>query len=248
MRAYLAAHPRSPAPRDARDPVARFRERALSLASTVDEAATPGDAPRASRATSASASCRCARCAGASSLGELDWAAAGIEVEARPARGDDHVGITGAFCAIAETGTLMMLSGRETPPTVSLLPETHIALVSSASVVRTMEDAWALLRGEQRGMPRAVNFISGPSRTADIEQTVTLGAHGPYRVHTRSVAVVCSATLIQGLWRAAVTFTNQLQCASRLLPRTARFVAAVPGAGAKVANTPRQTETLSCKF
>jgi len=46
-----------------------------------------------------------------------------------------------------------------------------------------MEDAWALLRTEHAAMPRAVNFISGPSRTADIEQTVTLGAHGPYRVH-----------------------------------------------------------------
>jgi L-lactate dehydrogenase complex protein LldG len=46
-----------------------------------------------------------------------------------------------------------------------------------------MEDAWDLLRREIGSMPRAVNFISGPSRTADIEQTVTLGAHGPYRVH-----------------------------------------------------------------
>jgi L-lactate dehydrogenase complex protein LldG len=46
-----------------------------------------------------------------------------------------------------------------------------------------MEDAWALARAEVDGVPRAVSFISGPSRTADIEQTLTLGAHGPYRVH-----------------------------------------------------------------
>jgi L-lactate dehydrogenase complex protein LldG len=46
-----------------------------------------------------------------------------------------------------------------------------------------MEEAWQLMRSELGGPPRAVNFISGPSRTADIEQTVTLGAHGPYRVH-----------------------------------------------------------------
>jgi L-lactate dehydrogenase complex protein LldG len=45
-----------------------------------------------------------------------------------------------------------------------------------------MEDAWALLKREHGALPRAVNFVSGPSRTADIEQTVTLGAHGPYRV------------------------------------------------------------------
>lgn len=53
----------------------------------------------------------------------------------------------------------------------------------AAAAQAGMEDAWALLREEQAAMPRAVNFISGPSRTADIEQTVTLGAHGPYRVH-----------------------------------------------------------------
>ena len=76
-----------------------------------------------------------------------------------------------------------MLSGEQTPPSVSLLPETHIAVVHRSRIVSKMEDAWAALRAETRELPRAVSFISGPSRTADIEQTVTLGAHGPYRVH-----------------------------------------------------------------
>jgi L-lactate dehydrogenase complex protein LldG len=93
------------------------------------------------------------------------------------------VGITGACCAIAETGTLVTLSGADTPPSVSLLPETHIAVLHANRIVRSMEDAWQLVRDAQGTLPRAVNFISGPSRTADIEQTVTLGAHGPYRVH-----------------------------------------------------------------
>ena len=116
---------------------------------------------------------------------ELEWQAAGISVESRPAQGSDLVGITGAFCAIAETGTLMTLSGPRTPATTSLLPETHIAVVRTGRIVRGMEDAWMLLREEQGAnfMPRAVNFIAGPSRTADIEQTLVLGAHGPYRVH-----------------------------------------------------------------
>ncbi|MGH8633569.1 MAG: LutC/YkgG family protein, partial [Burkholderiales bacterium] len=87
------------------------------------------------------------------------------------------------FCAIAETGTLMTVSGRETPATVSLLPETHVAVVRQSRIVRGMEEAWQLARRELGRLPRAVTFISGPSRTADIEQTVTLGAHGPYRVH-----------------------------------------------------------------
>jgi L-lactate dehydrogenase complex protein LldG len=116
-------------------------------------------------------------------LSMLDWLAAGIEIAVREARDSDLVGITGAYCAIAETGTLMTVSGRETPATVSLLPETHIAVVKTSRIVRGMEEAWQLARRELGRLPRAVNFISGPSRTADIEQTVTLGAHGPYRVH-----------------------------------------------------------------
>jgi L-lactate dehydrogenase complex protein LldG len=66
---------------------------------------------------------------------------------------------------------------------VSLLPETHVAVVPVARIVAHMEDGWDLLRTEEGQLPRAVNFVSGPSRTADIEQTVVLGAHGPYRVH-----------------------------------------------------------------
>ena len=112
----------------------------------------------------------------------LDWIDARIAVTAQAASEEDKIGITGAFCAIAETGTLMLLSGPHTPAATSLLPETHIAVLDRARIVASMEDAWDLLRQERGSLPRAVNFISGPSRTADIEQTVTLGAHGPARV------------------------------------------------------------------
>jgi L-lactate dehydrogenase complex protein LldG len=182
VRSHVMAHPRSPAPRDEGNVQIRFRERALSLASTIDEAPAFADVPElvarylSTRDLPARAVCW-------RELGEFDWSASGLEVEVRGARGDDLVGVTSAFCGIAETGTLMTLSGPDTPPTVSLLPETHIAVLREHSIVRSMEDAWALLRSARTGMPRAVNFISGPSRTADIEQTVTLGAHGPYRVH-----------------------------------------------------------------
>jgi L-lactate dehydrogenase complex protein LldG len=109
-------------------------------------------------------------------------------VEARGARDADLVGISGCFCAVAETGTLMLCSSPATPATVSLLPETHIAVVHAARILPHMEDAWALARQELGALPRAVNFISGPSRTGDIEQTIVLGAHGPYRVHLVIVA------------------------------------------------------------
>lgn len=121
------------------------------------------------------------------SMADLDWKSAGLSVEARaPYRDDpkpDLVGITGCFAAIAETGTLAMLSGPDTPASMALLPETHIAVVPESRILAHMEDVFALLRHERGEPPRALNFISGPSRTADIEQTLVIGAHGPYRVH-----------------------------------------------------------------
>lgn len=182
VREYLAARPAGPRPPQDWEPVARFRERCLSLASTVDEVASLAEAPAAiARYLRGSALPLAAVVWPA--LAQLDWVAAGIDAQPRAAVSDDLVGITGCFCAIAETGTLMMLSGPDTPGATSLLPETHVAIVPRSRVVRDMEAAWALMRSERGVPPRAVNFISGPSRTADIEQTVTLGAHGPYRVH-----------------------------------------------------------------
>ena len=77
----------------------------------------------------------------------------------------------------------MLLSGPETPASMALLPETHIAVVPVSRIVAHMEDGFDLMRSERVEPARAINFISGPSRTGDIEQTIVLGAHGPYRVH-----------------------------------------------------------------
>jgi len=182
VRSHIQSHPGSARPCMEWEPVTRFRERALGLASTVDEvdtlAAVPAATARYLKANSLPLTAVCW-----SEFAALDWNAAGVDITVREARDTDLVGITGAFCAIAETGTLMTLSGRDTPAAVSLLPETHIAVVRRSRIVRGMEEAWQLMRDEVGTAARAVNFISGPSRTADIEQTVTLGAHGPYRVH-----------------------------------------------------------------
>jgi L-lactate dehydrogenase complex protein LldG len=64
----------------------------------------------------------------------------------------------------------------------------HRRWCAPSRIVAYMEDAWNLARAELGSLPRAVNFISGPSRTGDIEQTIVLGAHGPYRVHLVIVA------------------------------------------------------------
>lgn len=182
--AHIGAHPAGPRPQAAWEAVARFSACAVKLATSVDEIGAFAEVPPAvARYLEQNKLPKSAVCW--PELFELEWQAAGIEVQSRAAEGTDLVGITGAFCAIAETGTLMTLSGPRTPATTSLLPETHIAVVRADRIVRGMEDAWQLLRRERGAnfMPRAVNFISGPSRTADIEQTLVLGAHGPYRVH-----------------------------------------------------------------
>jgi L-lactate dehydrogenase complex protein LldG len=181
-RERLMEHPVGPRPMLSWDPVERFRERARLLSSTVDEVATWTDVPGAVAAY-LTGNGLSSQIVAWSDLPTCDWIGAGLSFESRRASGSDPVGITGCFCAIAETGTLLCLSGTGTPPSTSLLPETHIALVPCSRIVKTMEDAWALVRSERAHMPRAANFISGPSRTADIEQTLVLGAHGPYRVH-----------------------------------------------------------------
>jgi L-lactate dehydrogenase complex protein LldG len=179
---YIEAHQAGPRPAADWEPIVRFRESVLALASTFEEVGALAAVPRAvaeylrSHDLPLTAVCW-------PDVSELPWGEAGIRVEARAARGEDLVGITGVFCAVAETGTLMLLSGARTPAATSLLPETHIALVRAGQLVRSMEDGWERVRSECGKLPRAVNFVSGPSRTADIEQTLTLGAHGPYRVH-----------------------------------------------------------------
>ncbi len=101
-----------------------------------------------------------------------------------PAKGSDLVGAAPAFAAIAETGTLVLLSGPESPTTINFLPDTHVVALRTSQIVGSYEAAWARLRQERGGvMPRTVNFITGPSRSADIEQTLLMGAHGPRRLH-----------------------------------------------------------------
>jgi L-lactate dehydrogenase complex protein LldG len=99
--------------------------------------------------------------------------------------GSDEVSVTGGYAGIAETGTLMLASGAERPTTLNFLPETHIVVLPASRVVGALEQAWAKLRSEvgAGNMPRTVNFITGPSRSADIEQTLQMGAHGPRRLH-----------------------------------------------------------------
>ena len=189
--AYIAAHREGPRPTVAADIVERFVTRAGDMESTVERVATLDDvAPAIGRyVLSLNASCTDPEQdphAGVCwpEFGWLDWQAAGITIESRPTVGHDALGVTGCYCAIAETGTLVFVTGAETPTGTFLLPETHIAIVRADQIVPAMEDAFARIRAERgSAWPRAINFVSGPSRTGDIEQTIVLGAHGPRRLH-----------------------------------------------------------------
>ncbi len=110
----------------------------------------------------------------------LNWSG----VRSGVASEDDAVGIGMALAGIAETGTLMLASGPDAPSSLNFLPETHIVALAARDIVGALEDGWRILRRWNNGrMPRTVNLISGPSRTADIAMTMFMGAHGPKRLH-----------------------------------------------------------------
>ena len=94
----------------------------------------------------------------------------------------DAVSLAPCLAAIAETGTLMLVSGADTPTTLNFLPDTHIVVVRADQIVASYEDGWDRARARE-AWPRTVIFITGPSRTGDIEQRIQLGAHGPRRLH-----------------------------------------------------------------
>lgn len=181
--AYLAARRQGPRPALPADLVQRFLDRAADMSSTTERIDAIEAVPAAVARYAASVGVAGAAAVCWPELGWLDWRAAGVTVDVRATVGDDALGITGCFCAIAETGTLVFASSGNSPSATFLLPETHVAIVHPAQIVAGMEDAFARLREERTEMPRALNLVSGPSRTGDIEQTIVLGAHGPRRVH-----------------------------------------------------------------
>jgi L-lactate dehydrogenase complex protein LldG len=111
-----------------------------------------------------------------------------LEVRFGRAEASDLVSLQHGFAGIAETGTLMLPSGPERPTTLNLLADTALVVLRASRIVGAYEEAWDLLRAERRTaegrfMPRNVMLVTGPSRSADIEQTLELGAHGPRRLH-----------------------------------------------------------------
>ena len=188
LEARLAHPPRNVIPARALRPhfeqVDLFVQMARNAATTVDPVTHPADVPVAVSAF--------LDCEGL----PLNWSwrrtrnwrrcrgrRTSLHIERRAAVDGDQTSVSLAFAGIAETGTLVLLSGPHSPTTLNFLPDTHIVVLRADRIVGAYEDAWDLLRARGLGMPRTVNFITGPSRSADIEQTVQMGAHGPLRLH-----------------------------------------------------------------
>ena len=172
--------------------VALFRQKAAEAAATVETVRSGADVPKAIaawlRARNLPAS---VRIGSDKRLAAMPWdKQRALELRRGPSDGDDETGVSHAFGGIAETGTLVMTSGPENPSTINFLPENHIVVLDARDVDGDLETVMARIRRKfGRGkMPRTVNFITGPSRSGDIEQKIILGAHGPRALHIIVVA------------------------------------------------------------
>jgi L-lactate dehydrogenase complex protein LldG len=125
------------------------------------------------------------RCGDDPALAGMNWDRSLVSVRRGASDGSDLVGLSHAFAGVAESGTLVLLSGRDNPTTINFLPEHHLVLLPEDRIFGDYESIWRLLRERfgSRALPRTVNFITGPSRSGDIEQKLVLGAHGPKSLH-----------------------------------------------------------------
>lgn len=164
-----------------------FGEMAAKAHATVDHAATAEEVPALVSAYLRGRNLGTRlRMGGDRRLRAIPWVEErSLQVMIGPSDGSDEVTVSHALGAIAESGTLALVSGRDNPTTLNLLPDHHIIVVDAGDISGDMETLLDRLRDRygKGQMPRTLNLISGPSRSADIEQTMLLGAHGPRALH-----------------------------------------------------------------
>ena len=167
--------------------VGLFREMAEKANATVDRVKSPDLVPKA-----VSAYLRDRNLAPSVRMGDdrrlskMPWAEQkSLEIGRGRSDGDDEVGVSHALGGVAETGTLMLVSGKDNPTTINFLPEHHIVVVNAKDIDGDLESLFGRIRRKfgRGAMPRTVNMVTGPSRSGDIEQKLLLGAHGPRALH-----------------------------------------------------------------
>ncbi len=188
--ARLANPPRGVIPErgklPAEDRVALFIEMAEAASSTVERIDAVGGIPEAVARYLREHNLPAALRTGQDPvLSALIWDGTQVEVTHGPARDGDEVSLSHATAAVAEAGTLVLVSGADNPTTLNFMPDVHMVVVRAEDVVGDYESAWDKIRlvSGKGQMPRTVNLIAGPSRSGDIQQTILLGAHGPRRLH-----------------------------------------------------------------
>jgi L-lactate dehydrogenase complex protein LldG len=187
----LAQHPEGIVPARGQLPaperLALFRAMVEAANGSVEEIADAGDVPSAIATLLRRHNLPMAVRRGADArLAALPWERERtLEVSVGPSEGKDLTAVSHAFGGVAESGTLMLVSGADNPTTLNFLPDTHVVVIDANDVAGDYESLWRKLREKfgEGAMPRTVNLITGPSRSADIEQTLILGAHGPRRLH-----------------------------------------------------------------
>lgn len=171
----------NPAPSSPEELRRLFRIAAENNAATVCEVAGDDDIPAAAakylKDNDLPMSLLCA-----DSLSRLNWQSAGVHAETRAAKSEDRCAITETTAAAADTGAMLVTNRAQYQLTHSLLPAAHIAILRAADIMPDLPSVWKKLRAK-KGAPLLASLICGPSRTADIEQTLTLGVHGPVSVH-----------------------------------------------------------------
>jgi L-lactate dehydrogenase complex protein LldG len=167
------------------DRVAQFKQFQSALGVDVVDVASAGEVPRAIASYLAALGLpQRIRRGSDPRLDGLPWdTAASLAVDIGVAEDGDAVGLSRAIAGVAETGTLVLASGRGNPVMVGLLPDTHIVVLGTTEIVASYEEACERVRAENSGaMPRTLNFVTGASRTGDIGGKIVMGAHGPRRL------------------------------------------------------------------
>jgi L-lactate dehydrogenase complex protein LldG len=166
--------------------VETFRSEAERAQATVAEVAALDDVPAEAARYLRDNNCPATLRMGADArLAAMPWGTTALDIKHGASDGRDLNAVAFAFAGVAESGTLALVSGPDNPTTLNFLPDNAIVVLSRAEVEADFESVFSRLRqtygkGEA---PRTLNFVTGPSRSADIEQTLLLGAHGPRRLH-----------------------------------------------------------------